>query len=76
MRGQPETRDWWDELYRIATKIKERMMLEGSLMVGYTPLSYKNYGNFFRMVVTCQPPPSKATMDYAIRKIEEFAEDL
>lgn len=76
MRGQPETRDWWDKLYRIATKIKERMMLEGSLMVGYTPLSYKNHGNFFRMVVTCQPPPSEASMDYAIRKIEEFAEDL
>lgn len=76
MRGQEETQDWWEKLYKVASKVKERMMVEGSLMVGYTPLSYKNIGNFFRMVVTCQPPPTKAAMDYAIEKIEEFAADL
>ncbi|KZC11083.1 PREDICTED: cysteine sulfinic acid decarboxylase-like [Dufourea novaeangliae] len=76
MRGQEETPEWWDNLYSIITKIKERMMVEGSLMVGYTPLSYKNVGNFFRMVVTCQPPPTEAAMDYAIEKIEKFAVDL
>lgn len=51
-------------------------MLEGTLMVGYTPLSYCNLGNFFRMVVTCQPPPSNASMDYVIDKIEQLAVDL
>ncbi|XP_043247931.1 cysteine sulfinic acid decarboxylase-like [Colletes gigas] len=76
MRGREETQDWWDELYKVASKVKERMMVEGSLMVGYTPLSYNNLGNFFRMVVTCQPPPTEASMDYAIEKIEEFASDL
>ncbi|OAD51941.1 Glutamate decarboxylase 1 [Eufriesea mexicana] len=76
MRAQPETREWWDKLSEITAKIKERMMVEGSLMVGYMPLSYNNLGNFFRMIVTCQPPPSKASMDYAIEKIEEFALDL
>ncbi|XP_076242356.1 cysteine sulfinic acid decarboxylase [Calliopsis andreniformis] len=76
MRGQEETKDWWDKLYRITTKIKERMMTEGSLMIGYTPLTCKNIGNFFRMVLNCQPPPSQASMDYAIKKIEQLAIDL
>ncbi|XP_053977347.1 glutamate decarboxylase 2 [Hylaeus volcanicus] len=76
MRGQEETQDWWDKLYKVTSKIKERMMVDGSLMVGYTPLSYKNIGNFFRMVVTCQPPPTEASMNFAIEKIEELASDL
>ncbi|XP_076651494.1 cysteine sulfinic acid decarboxylase [Halictus rubicundus] len=76
MRGEQETQEWWNKLYGITTKIKERMMLEGSLMVGYTPLSYKNHGNFFRMVVTCQPPPTEASMNYAIEKIEQLGRDL
>ncbi|KAK1122584.1 hypothetical protein K0M31_009029 [Melipona bicolor] len=76
MRTQEETQEWWNKLYEITAKIKGRMMLEGTLMVGYTPLSYCNVGNFFRMVVTCQPPPSNASMDYVIDKIEELAADL
>ncbi|KOX79713.1 Glutamate decarboxylase 1 [Melipona quadrifasciata] len=76
MRTQEETQEWWDKLYEITAKVKGRMMLEGTLMVGYTPLSYCNLGNFFRMVVTCQPPPSNASMDYVIDKIEELAADF
>ncbi|XP_017889886.1 glutamate decarboxylase 1 [Ceratina calcarata] len=76
MRGQSETQEWWEKLYKMTAKIKERMMIDGTLMIGYSPLSYKNLGNFFRMVVTCQPPPTKASMDYAIDKIEELAADL
>ncbi|XP_076395032.1 cysteine sulfinic acid decarboxylase [Megachile rotundata] len=75
MRGREETQDWWKKLYEMTAKIKERMMMEGSLMVGYTPLSYANVGNFFRMVVTCQPPPTKASMDYVIETIERLAVD-
>ncbi|XP_076759189.1 cysteine sulfinic acid decarboxylase [Xylocopa sonorina] len=76
MRGQSETEAWWDKLYEITAKIKERMMIEGTLMVGYSPLSYNKIGNFFRMVVTCQPPPSEATMDFTIDKIEQLSADL
>lgn len=53
--------------------MKECMTLEGSLMIGYTPLPQKNYGNFFRMVVNCQPPPTESSMDYVIQEIEKFA---
>lgn len=76
MRTRSETPEWWDELYAVTAKIKERMMMEGTVMVGYSPLSYKNLGNFFRMVVTCQPPPSEASMDYVIEMIEQLAADL
>ena len=76
MRGEKETQDWWKKLYEVTSRIKGRMMIDGSLMVGYTPLSYANIGNFFRMVVTCQPPPTEASMDYVIEAIERLAADM
>ncbi|KAL0132036.1 hypothetical protein PUN28_000067 [Cardiocondyla obscurior] len=76
MRNQKETPAWWKKLYEITTLIKKRMTLDGSLMISYTPLPQKELGNFFRMVVNCQPPPTKSSMDYAISQIEKFAADL
>lgn len=76
MRGQEETQDWWDKLYIATCKIKERMIMEGSLVIGYMPLLAKNMGNFFRMVICCQPPPTESSMDYAINQIEKLALDL
>ncbi|XP_014488839.1 PREDICTED: cysteine sulfinic acid decarboxylase [Dinoponera quadriceps] len=76
MRKQQETGDWWGKLYKVTSKIKERMILEGSLMIGYTPLPAKNIGNFFRMVICCQPPPTESSMDHVISQIEKFALDL
>lgn len=76
MRGQPETQDWWTKLYAVTVKIKERMLLAGSVMIGYTPLAHKNIGNFFRMVVSCQPTPSISSMNHVISEIEKFAADL
>lgn len=73
MRGKEETQEWWEKLYKVTSKIKERMTLEGSLMIGYTPLPQKNLGNFFRMVVNCQPPPTESSMDYVIQQIEKYA---
>lgn len=72
MRGQQETRDWWDKLYKVTSRIKELMTLEGSLMIGYTPLPAKNIGNFFRMVINCQPPPTESSMDHVIKQIKKF----
>lgn len=76
MRKQEENDEWWKKLYNVTTRIKERMILDGSLMIGYTPLIQKDLGNFFRMVVTCQPPPTHASMDYAIEQIEKYGADL
>lgn len=71
-----ENRDdkWWRNISTLTTLIKERMMINGNLMIGYSPLPHKNIGNFIRMVVTCHPPPTKESMDFALNQIEEIGE--
>ncbi|XP_034940608.1 cysteine sulfinic acid decarboxylase [Chelonus insularis] len=76
MRGQEETEDWWKKLYYITTKIKELLVLDGHLLIGYTPLTQKNYGNFFRMVVCCVPPPNVASMNFVMEQIEKIGGKL
>ncbi|XP_043497787.1 acidic amino acid decarboxylase GADL1 isoform X1 [Polistes fuscatus] len=76
MRNKSETQEWWDKLSRVTTSIKEKMVLDGTLMIGYTPLPNKNLVNFFRMVVTCHPPPSHTSMDYAIKLFQRYGENF
>ncbi|XP_046489258.2 cysteine sulfinic acid decarboxylase isoform X2 [Neodiprion pinetum] len=76
MRGLEETDEWREKLYKVAPKIKERMVMDGSLMLGYTPLSHKGLGNFFRMVVTCSPEAKESSMNFVIQQIEKFGQDL
>lgn len=76
MRNQPENKEWKEKLHKIAPIIKERMIKNGTIMIGYTPLAHKGLGNFFRMVVSCQPPPKKSDMDFAIEQIELYGSDL
>jgi hypothetical protein len=73
---QKEPRDdkWWKNISKITTLIKERMMINGNLMVGYSPLPHKNIGNFFRMVVACHPPPSEDSMNFVLDEIQRIAE--
>lgn len=73
-----ETKDdkWWKNISKITTLIKERMMINGNLMVGYSPLPHKNIGNFFRMVVTCHPPPSHGSMNFVLDQIEKIGESF
>lgn len=75
---QKETKDdkWWKNISKITTLIKERMMINGNLMVGYSPLPHKNIGNFFRMVVTVQPMPSKDSMNFVLDGIEKIGESF
>ena len=60
----------------MAPLIKERMIKEGSLMIGYQPLKHKNLGNFFRMVVHCLPPPTNKEMDFVLDEIERIGNDV
>ncbi|KAI4498842.1 hypothetical protein M0802_006017 [Mischocyttarus mexicanus] len=76
MRGQTENQEWWDKLSKVTTSIKEKMVLDGNLMIGYTPLPNKNLVNFFRMVVTCHPPHSNVSMDYAIKLFQKYGESF
>ncbi|XP_001600163.2 cysteine sulfinic acid decarboxylase [Nasonia vitripennis] len=76
MRGKKEDEAWRQKIHRIAPSIKERMIKQGTMMIGYTPMAHKGLENFFRMVVNCQPPPTKENMDFVIEQIEKYGEDL
>lgn len=78
MRGDDETRDekWSERLSKVTALIKEGMMRNGNLMIGYQPLASKGLKNFFRMVVTAQPFATHHMMDFVLDQIESIAEGL
>jgi sulfinoalanine decarboxylase/aspartate 1-decarboxylase len=71
-----KTRDevWWQHIARITVFVKEMMVRNGNLMIGYSPLASRGLGNFFRMVVTCLPSATHETMDFVLNEIEKIAE--
>ena len=76
LRGQEETEDWWRRLEEVAPRIKERMIREGSLMIGYQPLPYKNLKNFFRFVLHGVPRPTKENMEFVVNEIERIGNSM
>ena len=58
---------------KLAPKIKERMMNDGSMMISYHPLDDKP--NFFRMV-TANYESEAEDMDFVLNEIERFGSDL
>merc|ERR1712062_594469 len=70
LRGQEEDEEWWKKIEKVAPRIKEEMILEGSLMIGYQPVPYKNLRNFFRMVIHGVPKPTKENMEFVVSEIE------
>lgn len=75
-RGKAETDEWRAQLYKLVTQMKEKMVLDGSIMIGYTPLASKGLGNFFRMVMSCFPPPTQLAIDHILDKIEQIGESI
>lgn len=76
MRKRERDEKFWESISKITTIIKEKMVMNGNLMIGYSPLKSKNLKNFFRMVVTAQPPATNEMMDFALNQIEEIGESL
>lgn len=76
LRNLEETPDWWQQLYKIAPLLKEKMIMKGTLMVGYSPLPNKSIGNFFRMVIACFPPAQTSDIDFVLDEIERLAYEL
>jgi len=70
IRDAPRDEDWFKSLNKVCPIIKESLVLEGTLMLGYQPSHSKNLVNFFRMVNCCYPVPSPAHMNYVIDEIE------
>lgn len=50
--------------------------MNGNLMIGYMTVKQKHSVNFFRMVVTCQPPATKDSMDFVLSEIEKIGENF
>jgi len=76
LRGKTEDEAWWKEIGSIAPKVKEQMILEGTLMIGYQPLPYKGLANFFRMVLHAVPKPSKKDMEHIVNEIHRIGSKL
>ena len=61
------------KLNKIAPQIKKRMMIKGSLMVGYQPLDDKP--NFFRAIVSNQASTEEDIL-FMLDEIENLGKDL
>ncbi|KAK3106415.1 hypothetical protein FSP39_019518 [Pinctada imbricata] len=75
LRGQPETTEWWEQISKVAPQIKKRMMENGSMMIGYNPLTPKGFVNFFRVIIT-NPMSTHADMDFILEEMERLGKDL
>lgn len=61
-------------ILQVAPKVKELMIRQGTLMLGYSPLQYRNIGNFFRMVFTCFPVMEESELDFILDEIERLGD--
>lgn len=73
LRNLPRDENYTQELHKIAPKVKERMMKEGSMMITYQPLRSKP--NFFRLVLQ-DSSLNKTDMMHFIETIENYSEEL
>ena len=76
LRDQEEDSQWRDKLEKVAPRIKEEMIMDGSLMIGYQPIPYKNLKNFFGMVIHAVPKPSRENMDFVVNEIERIGSKM
>ncbi|KAL4229121.1 hypothetical protein ACF0H5_012160 [Mactra antiquata] len=75
LRGQEETPEWWEKVAKVAPVIKQRMMEEGTMMIGYQPLTVKGLVNFFRIIIS-SPSCDHSDMEFVVKEIERLGEDL
>lgn len=73
IRGKEGNADYQDRLAKVAPLIKERMMKQGTMMLGYQPLG--NKVNFFRAVIF-SPLLTQKDMDFFLDEIERLGKDL
>ncbi|KAF4519829.1 hypothetical protein B566_EDAN006843 [Ephemera danica] len=69
----PTQKGYNERLHKVAPKIKERMMKEGSMMVTYQPL--RQLPNFFRLVVQSSGV-TRQDMDFFLQEIVRLGSDL
>ncbi|KAL5009445.1 hypothetical protein ScPMuIL_011750 [Solemya velum] len=75
LRGQSESPEWWQKLSKVGPAVKAKMVTEGTMMIGYTPLSAKGLVNFFRIIVG-NPLTTHEEMDFVLEEIHRLGKDL
>ncbi|KAG3291864.1 cysteine sulfinic acid decarboxylase isoform X2 [Ictidomys tridecemlineatus] len=73
LRGKQASPHYSQRLSQVAPVLKERMVKEGSMMIGYQP--HGTHGNFFRMVVA-NPTLTCADIDFLLNELERLGQDL
>ncbi|XP_055339617.1 cysteine sulfinic acid decarboxylase-like [Paramacrobiotus metropolitanus] len=73
--------DWNSDKFResigkVAPRLKQRMMEQGTLFIGYQPHENRKLPNFFRMVIHCNPPATKDSMKFVVDEIDRLGSDL
>ena len=62
-------------LHQVAPAIKEKMQLNGSMLIGYQPLKTQGFVNFFRIVLV-NPRTTEHDLDRVIELIDEYGRSL
>jgi hypothetical protein len=57
-------------------KIKERMVLDGQMMIGYVPLPHKKVPNALRLVLPAQPHKTHEDMDAILKIVINIGKQL
>lgn len=73
LRGRESDPDFKEKIHKVAPKIKERMMKEGTMMVTYQPQDENP--NFFRIVFQ-NSGLEKSDMLHLIEEFERLGQDL
>lgn len=73
LRGVPHDKNLELELGKVCPIIKERMMREGTMMIGYQP--DKRRPNFFRSVISSAAITEK-DVDFIMEEIDRLGQDL
>lgn len=60
--------------FQVAPEIKKRLVMEGSLMLGFQPMKKTTF-NVFRMVCI-SPQVKKEDLDFVLDEIERLGKDL
>ncbi|XP_059812136.1 cysteine sulfinic acid decarboxylase isoform X2 [Hypanus sabinus] len=73
LQGKEDTPDFWKNLGKVAPFIKEQMVKQGTMMVGYQP--HGSNVNFFRQVLV-SPRVSLDDLDFFMNEIERLGSDF
>lgn len=73
LRGKPETKEWWEQVGKVAPVIKQRMVEKGTLLIGYQPDG--DLVNFFRMIFS-NMAVTKSDVEFIIDEIDRLGCDL